>query len=320
MRIPSFAIPAGAGPFVALVLASLLWGTADVAGKLALIAVPPAMLAALRFCIALAIFWPLARRYGGALPPMRITAPLGLVGVAMTFFLQNQGLARTSATNASLLQAVTPALTLLLAAIVLGERLGPRRVAAVVVAMAGGMLVSLASGGGTQPPGWGDLLVLASAACFATFVVLGRGAFSTYGTFPVLAGAAAWGMLALLPAAAIEWQLTRPSFIAPEQMAVVAYLGAGCSALTYALWGYALRHIEAGQAATFDSLIPVVGIAAAVLVLREAPLTLHLVGGGIVVTAVWLAVWEPRPAAAGATIHARSAWSSRRPEREAIPT
>src|SRR3712207_3572869 len=82
-------------------------------------------------------FWPLARWRGGPRAPIRITAPLGLLGVALTFLLQNQGLARTSATNASLLQGAAPVLTLLLAAVVLGERLGVRRVAAVTAAMAG---------------------------------------------------------------------------------------------------------------------------------------------------------------------------------------
>ncbi len=297
-------VPAGMGPIAALVLASLLWGTADVAGKLALVSVPPAVLATLRFGVALAIFWPLARWRGGPRVPSRITAPLGLLGVALTFFLQNQGLVRTSATNASLLQAAAPALTLVLAALVLGERLGARRVAAVGAAMAGVAVVTLANGGGTRPPGLGDLLVLASTGCFAAFVVLGRRAFPVYGTFPVLAGAASWGMAALLPVAAVEWWLAPPPVLGPEQVAVVVYLGAGCSALTYALWGYALRHIEAGQAATFDTLIPVVGVVAAVLVLREVPLVWHLVGGAIVVAAVWLAVCEPRPKLAAVTLAA----------------
>jgi hypothetical protein len=85
--------------------------------------------------------------------------------------------------------------------------------------------------------------------------------------------------------------------IEPGEVALVVYLGAGCSALTYALWGYALRHIEAGRAASFDTLIPVVGIVTAVLVLQEAPLVWHIVGGALVVTGIWLAVCEPRPIA-----------------------
>jgi len=304
-------VPAGAGPVLALVLASFLWGTADVAGKLALVAVPPATLAALRFGIALAILWPLARWRGGPRAPIRITAPLGLLGVALTFLFQNLGLARTSATNASLLQGAVPVLTLVLAAAVLGERLSPHRLVAVGAALAGVAVVTLAGGGGVRAPGQGDALVLASTGCFAAFVVMGRRAFPVYGTLPVLAGMAAWGMAALLPVAAVESWLTRPGAIEPGQVALVLYLGAGCSALTYVLWGYALRHVEAGRAATFDALIPVVGIVAAVLVLREAPLVWHLVGGALVAAGIWLTVCEPRPAVAVAIDNpkpTRSGW------------
>jgi drug/metabolite transporter (DMT)-like permease len=124
--------------------------------------------------------------------------------VALTFLLQNLGLERTSATNASLLQGAAPVLTLLLAGAILGEHLGPRRVAAVATAMAGVVVVTLSSGSGLRAPGLGDALVLASAGCFAAFVVLGRQAFPVYGTLPVLAGMAAWGTAGLVPVAAIE--------------------------------------------------------------------------------------------------------------------
>jgi drug/metabolite transporter (DMT)-like permease len=138
----------------ALVLASLLWGTADVAGKLALGTIPPATLAALRFGVALAILWPLARLRGGACVPPWVTAPLGLLGVALTFLLQNLGLHRTTATNASLLQGAAPVLILLLGALVLDERLGARRVAAVGLAMAGVAAVTLAGAAGWTRRGW----------------------------------------------------------------------------------------------------------------------------------------------------------------------
>src|SRR5688572_18867666 len=111
---------AGSGPLLALALASVLWGTADVAGKLAMNAVPPVTLAALRFAIALAIIWTLARRRGGPRVPARIAAPLGLLGVALTFLFQNLGLDRTAAANASMLQGAVPVMTVLLAVTFLG--------------------------------------------------------------------------------------------------------------------------------------------------------------------------------------------------------
>ena len=286
-------IPASAGPMLALVCASIVWGTADVAGKVALDAVPPITLAALRFGIAFVILWPLARYRGGdCRVPARTTAPLGLLGVALAFLLQNLGLERTTASNASLLQGAAPILTLGLAMVLLGERPGRMRLGGAAIAIVGVMTVTLPGGRGLQIPGLGDALVLGSAACFAMFAVLGRRAFLMYGTFPVLAAMMAWGTAALAPASALELLTARSASIDGRDAILVLYLGAGCSALTYALWGFALRSIDAGRAVVFDNLVPVVGCVSAVLMLRESPTQWQVVGGALVVTGVWLATWE----------------------------
>ena len=87
-----------------------------------------------------------------------------------------------------MLQGAVPVLTVLLAVAFLGEPLGRRRLGSVCAVVAGVSAVTLAGDGGLRAPGTGDLLVLASAGCFAAFVVLGRRAFPAYGTLPVLAG------------------------------------------------------------------------------------------------------------------------------------
>jgi drug/metabolite transporter (DMT)-like permease len=268
----------------------MIWGTSDVVGKLALDSVPPTTLAALRFGVALAVLWVIARRQGGPGVPARVAAPLGLLGVAVCFFLQNLGLSRTEASNASLLQGAAPVITLVMAALLLGERLGGRRLLSVGFAILGVAAVTLPGKDGLQVPGLGDVMILASTGCFATFVVLGRRAFPVYGTFPVLAAMAKWGVAALTPAAAIELWYTRPVEFGASQIGLVLYLGVGCSAVTYALWGFALCRFEAGSAATFDAVIPVVGVVAAVLVLRESPTNWHIFGGICVVGAICLSL------------------------------
>jgi hypothetical protein len=64
----------------------------------------------------------------------------------------------------------------------------------------------------------------------------------------------------------------------------------------------------------FDSLIPVVGVVTAVVVLREAPLAWHLIGGTLVVAGVWLALWEPKQAVVPiviATVDVGGGWHAR---------
>jgi drug/metabolite transporter (DMT)-like permease len=300
MTIPSRAsskILATYAPFLALGLASLMWGTADVAGKLAMDGIPPVTLAALRFAVALIVLWPLARRTGLPRVPATVVAPLGLTGVALTFLLQNMGLARTEASNASLLQGAVPMFGVVFAVILLHEHLGLRRLVSVGIAALGVAAITLPGSNGIERPGLGDALVLASAGCFAIFIVMGRTAFPRYGTFPVLAGMATWGLAALIPAAAFELSRAQPTSVGLSEAGLVIYLGVGCSALTYALWGYALCHLEAASAAMFDALIPVVGVVAAMVVLRDAPTMWQLAGGTLVLSGVWMTLREPqRPA------------------------
>ena len=279
---------------LALVLASVVWGTADVASKLALGTVPPVTLAALRFAVALAIFWPLARLRGVRPAQGGRIMVLGVTGVALTFLFQNAGLARTSASNASLLQGATPAIVVILAAVLLGESVSVRRLGGTTMALAGVAALTLNGGGGLAAPQGGDLLVLASVSCFAAFIVLGRQAFATHGTLPVLVGMTRWGLAALLLASAVELTLVPLPHLGVSEVGLVVYLGVGCSALTYALWGYALRHLDGSHAAIFDNLIPVVGVVAALQLLGERLTPWHLVGGVLVIMGVWLATQEAR--------------------------
>jgi drug/metabolite transporter (DMT)-like permease len=276
----------------ALILASFVWGTSDVVGKIALGTIPPVTLAAVRFAVALIILWSISRYRGARLILNGQSAVLGVTGVALTFLFQNEGLTRTTAANASLLQGAVPVIVLLLASLYLGERLTVHRVWGVGIALVGVTVMTLVGRGTLAAPRMGDALVLASAGCFAAFVMLGRRAFAEHGTLPVLTGMLLWSLVVLLPAAVLELSVVARPVVGLHEAGLMLYLGAGCSALTYGLWGYALRHLEASRAVIFDNVIPVVGLAAAVLFLGERPTIWHLAGGALVITGVWFVSHE----------------------------
>ena len=114
-------------PAAALLLAGLLWGTSDVAGKSALEQVPPVSLAAFRFTIAAVGLLIMATRNGGVRLRGGRIALMGVLGFGSTFLLQNAGLQRTGAANASMLQGIAPILVIVGARLFLGETLGRNR-------------------------------------------------------------------------------------------------------------------------------------------------------------------------------------------------
>jgi drug/metabolite transporter (DMT)-like permease len=69
----------------------------------------------------------------------------------------------------------------------------------------------------------------------------------------------------------------------------VLYLGLLASATANLVYNWALMLLDASQTATFINLVPIAGVAIAVLFLGEPMLAMQLVGGAVALIGVWLA-------------------------------
>ncbi|TKA92234.1 DMT family transporter [Halopseudomonas bauzanensis] len=186
---------------------------------------------------------------------------------------------RTTASNAALLLALNPLFNGVMEALFFRKRLRPHYLLGLAVTLSGVCLVvfnnSQASWGA---PALGDLLVLGSMLAFALGVAIlqflsqrnvehpGQVSLNTF-IYTV-------GSLALLlhislvgdtPVSAIAEQ--------PGQVwLILAFSGAGVTALGAIAWGRGVATIGAGRAAVYMSWVPVLGVAFGALVLKE-PLT-----------------------------------------------
>ncbi len=267
----------------AMIAANVAWGGSAVVSKAALASIPPMSLALLRVAVGFAILRLLLGKTGGRPATGRDPALLGLIGVALFCATQNLGLRYASAGTTALLNGAIPVLTLLLAALFLGEQVAGWRLAGLMVSFTGIVLLVLAGPGGPSgAPAIGNLLPLMSAVSFAGYAVLGRRSFSAGDALSLVAGSTRYGLFLLLPGALIEVIRGDVGIPTAEAGLLVLYLGAGCSALAFVFCGYGLARMEAGHAATFGNLKPVVGIALAVILLHE-PLSIGQVIGGTLV-------------------------------------
>ncbi|CAN5420956.1 DMT family transporter [soil metagenome] len=277
----------------ALVLASLFWGTSDVASKTALETLPPLTLSALRFGCALIALEIICIRIGVRPALGRRVAVLGLVGIGINYTALYLGLQWTRAADASLIHGAAPALAVFLAVVFRGERPGRTALVGVFASLCGVVIVALASGDHPRLEIGGNLLVLGSALCWALFIVLGRPVFAETNPVGVLTGAMRYAMLILIPVAAIEPALFHEGSISDIRIpagALALYLGVACSAATFLLWGYALKHLQSSHAAAFGNLGPILGVAAGALILGDPLNARHLFGivlvvGGVTVVA-----------------------------------
>jgi drug/metabolite transporter (DMT)-like permease len=215
--------------------------------------------------------------------PMVLLA--GLLAFAVYHIALNYGEITVSAGAAGVLIATAPVFTALLAATFLGERLGPMGWAGMAVSFAGAALISVDEGGGLAlDPG--AFLILLSAICVSVYFVFQRPYLAKYGalaftTYAIWAGTVC--MLPYLPGLFLQ-SLTAPT----GTSLVLVYLGLFPTALGYVTYAYAMSRMNASAAVSFLYLIPVLAYLIGWAWLGEAPTSLSVLGGLLVLAGVVL--------------------------------
>lgn len=275
-----------------LVGATLFWAGNYVVGAAAVTTLNPVALVLLRWLVALVPLVVLAHvlerpDWGAALrswPRLLAPAAVGLVGYNLLLYA---ALEHISPVNASLVNALNPALISLAAIVVLQERLSAPAWAGTGLALAG-VLVVLSRGDLTgllhQRLGTGELLMVGAICAWTGYTLLGR----TSTAVPPVTGTALQAALAVLllaPLAAATGQFTWPT-TSRAGLALI-YIGVFPSVLSYLLWNRALRQIPPGRAGVFLNLITVFTVAIAFL-RGQPPTPAQAIGGLLVLAGVVL--------------------------------
>lgn len=277
-------------PRLGALLAIVFWGISFVATKAVVAEISPTTLifsrAGLGWLLLGAI---LAARKQPVLPPRDALGPLalmGFVGVAFHQLLQAYALRLTSAVSTGWLIGLIPVWSALLAAVLLRERFGPRKIAGLVVGFAGAVLVVTRGefGGGllALPSTRGDLLVLASTLNWAVYSVLGHATIRRLGPTRATAGGMLMGWLMLAPFFLASAGWSDYARLSPSGWGALLFLGIAASGLGYLFWYGALERVETSRVAALLYLEPLVTLAAAVVLIGE-PVGLATVVGGLTV-------------------------------------
>jgi drug/metabolite transporter (DMT)-like permease len=288
-------VPATGLALTALVLLNLMWGGSLPATKLALLSFGPFSLAAARLLLASALFvsvlGPTAVRRIPLVDGLRMLG-LGVVGFAGVQMFQALGTSQTSGATATVLASTAPLFIALLAPGVLGEQLRITTLAGLTLAMVGvAAVMGLAPG---QPPDLagsvtGDLIVLLSSLSSAVYSVLGKRLVLRYPPLTFCTVSCLGGALASLPLAV--WELaTTPVSPSPVGWVMLAYLGILVTFVGFVVWFWGLRALSAGRAGALIFLQPISGLVLASVVLGDHLTPTFLLGCGLVVAGVYVAV------------------------------
>jgi probable blue pigment (indigoidine) exporter len=273
-----------------LVLAAACWGIGTVVSKQAVAELPPLTLLSIQLAVSVAALLVITRVRGDRMPggrEGRLLGRLGLLNPGLAYALSLIGLAEITASLSVLLWATEPIFILALAALVLGDRIGPAILVPTAIAVIGLALVVLdptASGSVV-----GIALTIAGVVACAVYTVATRkwllGSDSTFGVvFAQQAHALAFSLVVLVVVAVAGRTVTA------ERVSLAALVSAAVSGLLYYTLAYffyisALRNVRASIAAASFYLIPVFGVAVAWL-FGERLAPVQWLGAALVVASV----------------------------------
>lgn len=283
----------GKAPFVlAVVGAALIWSTSFTATKVVLAEIPPLTINALRFTLAAVVLAAVAVACRSLMLPTRADlgrlALGGVLGTTIYFSMENVGVDLATASDAALLVASYPAMTMALEIVVFRARAAWTRFAGVALAMAGVYFIVGGGGSGSsQERLVGDLILVGAGLVWAAYNFSTKGSGERYPSLTLVFYQTAAGAVACWPLALAEsgsWE-AMPS---TGSWAIIAYLGLFCSVVAFLFYAYGLKGLEAGSAVNLLNLVPVFGVATAFLVLGEPVGLAQLFGGALVVAGVLL--------------------------------
>ncbi|HEU4948511.1 MAG TPA: DMT family transporter [Kribbella sp.] len=273
---------------LALLAVAAAWGSTFFLTKDLLLRMDVADYLALRFAIAaiaLILVHPPAISRLSRLDRRRGIVLGVIYGIAQ--LVQTEGLRHTSASISGFVTGMYVVFTPLLAALILRQRIGRWAWIAVALATIGLGVLSLRG----FSMGTGELLTLASAALYALHII-GLGAWSTPSNAFGLSSLQMVVIVVVCAIGAIPGGFTLPSGTGDWTRVVYMALVAGAFALIVQTWAQA--HLTPTRAAIAMTMEPVFASAFAVLFGSESVTGRMLIGGALVLSAMFLVELAPR--------------------------
>ncbi|NYT83403.1 DMT family transporter [Alcaligenaceae bacterium] len=190
-----------------------------------------------------------------------------------------KGMRTASATNAALINALSPLMASLLVTVVFREALTRWRVIGIGIGFGGVAAVVLTrSGASMAGGGWGELQVFAALLCFVSGGVLIQSLAKHFGSLMISSIIYTLGTLILCVHVAVSDAVglfTSAAFPGWWSIVLLLFSGIIATAMGNMIWNRALVELGAAHSAMYQYWIPVFGVMFAVWLLDE-PLSLWL--------------------------------------------
>ncbi|HEX2197950.1 MAG TPA: DMT family transporter [Burkholderiales bacterium] len=280
--------------WLVLLATLLLWSGNWIVARAVREDIAPGIATAGRLLIVLALLAPFALRGLRAKWPRlsrrdcAILAAMGFTGGGLHLALQWLGLHYTTATSGILYLSTTPIFILLMAAPLLGERIGLHQWLGVAVSFGGVYLIATQGRPALLAFNRGDMMALASMVMWAGYTILLRLRRDPLDTAELLITVCGLGLLFMAPWIAFEIAARPIPRLNAAGAAAVLYSAIGSLLLAYIGWGYVVKRLGAARAGATLHLMPALGVLLSAIFLGEYPQWFHFAGIGLVLAGVGL--------------------------------
>ncbi len=189
------------------------------------------------------------------------------------------GAGRVDAGTAAVVNSVSPAVIALLAVLLLGESLTTLGVVGMALAFGGVAMIALGASSGVEGDVLGVLLCFAAALAYAIGAVLEKPLVTRVPALQLTWVACTAGALAFLP---FGRTLGREVLVAPAtDLGWLVFLGVGPTAVAFAAFAYALRHMDASALGVTTYLVAPLTVVLSWALLSETPPGVAYAGGAL---------------------------------------
>lgn len=201
------------------------------------------------------------------------------------FLFQTIGLAKISSSQAGIVNAIAPILTLIAAKIILGEKINNSQKLLMILSVFGVIFINIMNGFSIGNYSYiGFIFILLSTISFSTYNVLVKKLTATYSSFTIAYVMSTTGFIIFnlisITDHIIKGNLNNyfEPFSHMSFVLAVIYLGALSSLITTLLLTYALSGLEASKVGLFNNVSTIVSIFAGAIFLHEPLYYYHYIG------------------------------------------
>lgn len=294
-----------------LFLVAIIWALNFSVVKYSLAEIDPLSFNGLRFIFAAAIIWIvlLYRRQLFTIPK-KDWLPLICMGLLGNLIYQGLfiiGIDYTYAANAAVMLGTIPIWVALISHFFNLEQMNIFKTLGVLAAFAG--IIFIISGGNdpfsfSSDTFLGDIIIIGAAIVWGGYTILSKSFLTRYTPIQFSAimatiGAIVLFLMGLPKIIQLDW-----TQISAAAYGGVIYSGLLSIGVAYLIWNYGLQTVGAVHTATYQNLVPVMGLFFGIVLLNEQLTFLQYTGSALVIVGIILARWKRKanPKVAGAEI------------------